>query len=375
MNKIIQILKNDVVLSVALLLGLLGITLTRPTLLEVVYFIDFRVLAILLSLMLVMEGFKSTGVFETIANFLLSKCKSQRAIELILIGLCFVSSMLITNDVALITFVPFAIMSLTISKKTNRIVPVVVLQTIAANLGSMFTPLGNPQNLYLYNLMNTDLLSFLKLMFPYTLLALILLVVRREMLNKDINIKVVKLYEDETKEKKNYTSVNITYLILFVVCLLCVLKALDYQCMLIIVLFFIYFVDKTLIKRADYNLLLTFIGFFLFTGSITKIESISNLLSTIVSGREFLFGVMLSQGISNVPAAMLLSNFAANLKHLTIGVNIGGLGTLIASMASLISYKQIVKNVPTVKGKYFKMFTIENIIFLIMEVILFVVIG
>lgn len=381
MKKIFDFIKKDVVLIIALFLGIASLIVARPTWTEVSGFIDFRVLAILLSLMLVMEGFKSTGLFASIAKVLIDNCSSKRGVELILIFLCFFSSMLITNDVALITFVPFAITSLSIAGRREKIVPVVVFQTIAANLGSMFTPLGNPQNLFLFNLMNCKLQDFLILMLPYVVLAMVMLLlftVIRKKTNPCEDIKPVTCESDNSYanqiSKRRKTVQNLIYLALFIVCLLCVLKAIPYYIMLGVVVIALLIVNHHLFIKADYGLLFTFIGFFLFIGSMGKFEPVNVFLSSVVSGRETLIGVLSSQVISNVPAAVLLSNYSNSLSELVIGVNIGGLGTLIASMASLISYKQIVKALPDKKNIYFVRFTIFNIIFLAAEIGLYYII-
>lgn len=386
MKRIAEFIKKDVVLIIAIVLGVVGLIIAKPSFSEAVGFIDIRVLAILLGLMLVMEGFKSTGLFAFFAKKLIGMCGSTRTMELVLIVLCFTSSMLITNDVALITFVPFAIETLKISERKERVVAVVVYQTIAANLGSMLTPLGNPQNLYLFGKMGSGIGEFMVIMLPYTLLAALGLAVfffghKRVPIEKsftlvDDDISFVPLGKEERRlndsEKKNSIK-NILYAVLFVVCLLCVLKVIPYYVMIGVVVVAVLIIDRRLMLRADYSLLFTFIGFFLFIGSMGKIPVIHQFLSSVVSGREMILGVALSQIISNVPAALLLGDFSKSLSDLLIGVNIGGLGTLIASMASLISYKQIVKNMPEEKGHYFGKFTLVNIVFLALEIGLYFV--
>lgn len=380
MKRVIEFIKKDIVLIIAIILGIVGVIVAKPTFGETIGFIDVRVLAILLGLMLVMEGFKSTGLFAFFAKKLIGMCGSTRTIELVLIVLCFVSSMLITNDVALITFVPFAIETLKLSERKERMVAVVVYQTIAANLGSMLTPLGNPQNLYLFGKMGNGIGEFMVIMLPYTLLAALGLAVfffghKRVPVNKsftlvddDISFVAPKAEKKSlgVDEKKSRVK-NILYAVLFVVCLLCVLKVIPYYIMIGVVIVAVLIIDRRLLLKADYSLLFTFIGFFLFIGSMGKIPVIHSFLSNAVSGREMLLGVGLSQIISNVPAALLLGDFAKSLPDLLIGVNIGGLGTLIASMASLISYKQIVKAMPEEKGHYFGKFTLVNVIFLALE--------
>ncbi|MCR5388132.1 MAG: citrate transporter [Lachnospiraceae bacterium] len=377
-----KLLKKDPVLVIALALGILSLIIIRPAAADIPSFIDFRVLAILLSLMLVMEGFKGTGLFASLAAWLIKKCTNTRLLEIILVFLCFFLSMLITNDVALITFVPFSILALKISDNTKRTIPVVVMQTLAANLGSMLTPLGNPQNLYLYNLMGVSFGEFILIMLPFTALAgvmlLIICLVREgapltEL--KDIDgISGPRISRTHGAFRESAKKValrhNIMYGVLFVVCLLCVIKVIDYRVMLVIVLVGVFAIDRRIFRAADYGLLLTFIGFFLFIGSMGEVQVIKEYLSKAVAGHEFLWGVAASQVISNVPAALLLSGFADSLKELLYGVNVGGLGTLIASMASLISFKQVTAEDYISTGKYMIVFTISNVVFLILMILL-----
>ncbi len=371
-----KLFKKDPVLVIALILGVLSLIIIRPAASSIPGFIDFRVLAILLSLMLVMEGFKGTGLFASLAAKLIKKCTNTKMLEIILVFLCFFLSMLITNDVALITFVPFGILALKLSDNTNRTIMVVVMQTLAANLGSMLTPLGNPQNLYLYNLMGTGFAEFIIIMLPFTGLAGVILLCiclfrKGAPLDKlhgidDISGPAISRKHKSFKHSAGKVALrhNIMYGVLFVVCLLCVIKVIDYRLMLVIVLAGVFAIDRRIFRAADYGLLLTFIGFFLFIGSMGEVTFIKDFLSKAVAGHEFLWGVAASQVISNVPAALLLSSFSQSLKELLYGVNVGGLGTLIASMASLISFKQVTKEEYVSTGKYMLVFTACNLIFL-----------
>ena len=273
--------------------------------------------------------------------------------------------MLITNDVALITFVPFAILALEKSGQERLLIPVVVLQTVAANLGSMLTPIGNPQNLYLYNLSQMGLGEFILCMLPNTLMSFVLLVIGLFFI-KGKNDAVTLSDTQAMKVEKKQTGI---YMILFVLSLLVVAKMIAIEWVLAIVLVTVVVVDKEVLKSVDYCLLFTFISFFIFTGNLGNIPAIREALQQLVNGREVLVGVIASQGISNVPAALLLSGFTTDYKALLAGVNIGGLGTLIASMASLISYKILANHYNEKKGSYFKWFTLVNIVFLVILLI------
>lgn len=288
--------------------------------------------------------------------------KNTRQLVLLLTGLCFFSSMLITNDVSLITFVPFAIMILHMADQDRLLIPVIVLQTIAANLGSMFTPVGNPQNLYLYSAFSIPIADFLLAMLPLTLLSLVLLAAAVFLLpNEELSLQTLSISQVQISGKK--LSV---YLILFLICLACVIHLITFPWMILIVTICIFFVDRSLFKDADYFLLLTFVCFFLFIGNMERIPAIATLLRDLIRHRELFLGILASQCISNVPASILLSGFTDQAIPLLYGVNIGGLGTLIASLASLISYRYYVNLKDAKKGKYFWTFTFYNLVFLLL---------
>ncbi len=364
-EKVMLFIKKEVVLVVATLLAIVSAFVVPPSMAYLEY-IDWRVLGLLLCLMTVMAGLQKCGLFDWLGEALLKKTHKVWQLCLVLIMLCFFLSMLITNDVALITFVPFAIVALEKSKQERLLIPVVVLQTVAANLGSMLTPIGNPQNLYLYNISQMKLGEFIWCMFPNTMVSFVLLVIGLLFI-KNKNEAVVQEDLCATKVEKKQT---IIYLVLFVFSLLVVAKILPYELVLLAVLVIVFIEDKQVLKHVDYCLLLTFISFFIFTGNLGNIPVIKETLQHMVDGRELLVGVIASQGISNVPAALLLSGFTSDYKALLAGVNIGGLGTLIASMASLISYKILANKYNEKKGSYFKWFTIVNIIFLFVLLIL-----
>lgn len=363
MKVLLQFIKKEIVLTVAILLAIVS-SIWNPPSKTYLEFIDFRVLGILLSLMLVMAGLQENGVFHILGRKLVERCTNTRKLGFVLVFLCFFSSMLLTNDVALITFVPFAILTLRMTGKEKLLIPIVTAQTIGANLGSMLTPMGNPQNLYLYGLSKMSFMDFLCLMLPYTLVAgfvllLFVLVQKKENLLLDMEM------EKETKGQGKWNKRQvIIYLILFGVCISSVLRLVEWYVVLVIVVLFILILDWRILKKADYCLLFTFIGFFVFIGNISAISSIRDMLLHVLNGKEILIAIGASQIISNVPAAILLSGFTNNYEALIIGTNLGGLGTLIASMASLISYKQLVNVLPEHKGKYLICFTAANVLFL-----------
>ncbi|MCF2682591.1 SLC13 family permease [Faecalicatena contorta] len=354
-------IKKETVLCIAAFLALCSAFFVPPSL-HYLEYLDLRVLSLLFCLMLVVAGLQSIGVFQMLGTTLLSGTKNTRQLVLLLTGLCFFSSMLITNDVSLITFVPFAIMILHMADQDRLLIPVIVLQTIAANLGSMFTPVGNPQNLYLYSAFSIPIADFLLAMLPLTLLSLVLLAAAVFLLpNEELSLQTLSISQVQISGKK--LSV---YLILFLICLACVIHLITFPWMILIVTICIFFVDRSLFKDADYFLLLTFVCFFLFIGNMERIPAIATLLRDLIRHRELFLGILASQCISNVPASILLSGFTDQAIPLLYGVNIGGLGTLIASLASLISYRYYVNLKDAKKGKYFWTFTFYNLVFLLL---------
>ncbi len=357
MKHVINFVKKEAVLSASALLAVISAFFVPPSA-EYISYIDFRVLSLLFCLMLVVAGLRGIGVFHYLGSTLLGKAKSTRLLSLLLVGLCFFSSMLITNDVSLITFVPFAVMILSMADLKEMMIPVIVLQTIAANLGSMLTPIGNPQNLYLYSSFSVSFGQFTLWMLPLTVVAMVILFIAVCTLkNKALDIVPQKSEKPDGKKLA-------VYLVLFAVCLLCVLRLIEFPVMLVIVAVVAAIVDWKLFKNVDYGLLLTFICFFLFIGNMQRIPAVSDLIRTLVTGRELITGTLLSQVISNVPAAILLSGFTDAVRPLLYGVNIGGLGTLIASLASVISFRCYSAAETGGKGRFMKVFTIWNLIFL-----------
>lgn len=366
MKKLLDWCKKEVVLTIAILLAVISAFFIHPDK-EYIAYIDFRTLAILFCLMAVMAGLQKIGLFRFVAEKLLGKVTHIRGLIFILIMLCFFSSMLITNDVALITFVPFSFIVLKMilgEQCESLIVPVVVMQTIAANLGSMLTPIGNPQNLYLYGKTTMNFGSFMLFMLPYTLVAFVLLTIW-SFLFPYKGAKQIEVQIEQDTGMGHCKNQLLIYATLFVLCILTVAHIIPYQATLCIVLIVVFVLDKQVLKKVDYALLLTFIGFFVFIGNMGRIPAFNAFIQNIIDGNEVITSVVASQFMSNVPAALLLSGFTNQYELLIVGTNLGGLGTLIASMASLISFKYIGKEYGRLKGKYMMYFTVANILFLI----------
>lgn len=360
-------LKNETVLCVSFLLAVLSAFVIKPDMLYLTY-PDYRTIALLFCLMIIVAGFQSLGIFRMLGHFLITRAGSIRGLSVVMILLCFFSSMVITNDVTLITFVPFTILVLRMSGRVERILKLVVLETIAANLGSMATPIGNPQNLYLYSISDLTAGEFMQAVLPYAGLSLILLVIV-VFVGKDEPLLDVSVKDEPEKraEKKagRVLGQAMPLLILLILCLLVVFRILPYQPVLICVILVILVIKRKLYLSVDYFLLLTFLCFFVFIGNVKRIPQVSEFLVSAVQGRELLAGILTSQIISNVPAAILLSGFSSDYSALLTGVNLGGLGTLIASLASLISFKFFVKEYPDKKVAFLKVFTIWNLLFLL----------
>lgn len=357
-NKLLSFLKTETILVAALILAVISCFLVPPDM-GYTQYIDTHTLALLFSLMAVMAGFQKAGIFDKISSIILSHTGSQKGLSFVLVSLCFFGSMLITNDVALITFVPLGILVLKTAKMESSLPVVVTLMTIAANLGSMLTPIGNPQNLYLYTLSGLSLWQFLQITAPYTILCAILLVVG--VLGLPTQKGSLRIQMNQPTISLNH---SILYFILFVLALFCVAGLLSVWILLAVVVVSVALLDRTVLKKVDYSLLATFAAFFVFIGNMGRMSAFHDFVQNIVLGNEQITAVVASQIISNVPAALLLSGFTHEWAQLIIGTNLGGLGTLIASMASLISYKQIASQYPHQKGRYLLIFSLWNIGFL-----------
>ena len=332
MSKIRDFVKREITLCAAFLAAVVSCFFVVP---DAAYFgyIDWRTLALLYCLMVVVAGLRGAGAFSLLAHILCQKAKSVRAMGIVLVALCFFSAMLVTNDVALLTFVPFAVVVLGLADQMKELAWVVVLQTVAANLGSMLTPVGNPQNLYLFSRYDMTIGQFFSATAPIWLLSAALIAGLCLLLPK--GSLSVFLGEKPTLDKKGF----FIYLALFAVCMLVVLRVLPWYVMLGIIVVALLIFEPRMLGRADFLLLVTFVFFFIFSGNLSRIDAVAQLLRRLLSGHELLLGAGLSQVISNVPAAILLSGFTESGKSLLLGVNIGGLGTPIASLASLISLK------------------------------------
>ena len=364
--------KKDPVLFISGILAIVSCFIVHPDS-EYIGYVDFRVLAILFCMMLVVSELVLLGVFDSLTNKLLSKVHSARLVSLILVWLSFFLGMILTNDVTLVTLVPFAIALMKSFEDRKTLTFTLILMTVATNLGSMQTPIGNPQNIYLFTHYGMEigrfteygfsLKKFTLLMLPYSLCSLALVTAAVLLLCRDM-----KITHEPPKERKKISPVKVSVcIVLFILSLLVVLRVLHFLIALGVLIAVMLIMDRKAFKGVDYTLLITFVFFFVFVGNMGRIDIVYRAISEIVGKSPVITAVAASQVISNVPAALLLSAFTDNGEALVIGTNLGGLGTLIASMASLITYK-FHAALPKTKEKsvsYIGAFTVISIIFLV----------
>lgn len=330
-------------------------------------YIDWRTLALLFCLMAVVSGLRYMGIMRLIGCFVVSKASSGRSVCLFLVALAFFSSMLVTNDVALITFVPLALIVLSEANMERACASVVALMTVAANLGSMLLPIGNPQNLFLYQASGMGFNDFVFLVMPLVVISAFLLLAACFAVSLR---KASASFESSAKitDQVEWTWGNgiklALYLMLFLLCIGAVLGYFDAFALALLVAIAVGIADFRALAKVDFGLLLTFTALFVFVGNLGRIPSVFDTLSAVCSASPFAAAVCASQVISNVPAAVLLSGFTTDYQALIVGTNVGGLGTLIASMASLISFKVATGSRLVEKGRYIAVFTVWNAVFL-----------
>lgn len=324
---------------------------------EYLHYIDFRVLCLLLCLMAVVAGLRAIGLFHWLTYQLLHRIHSGHMLSITLVLLPFFCSMFITNDVALIIFIPFTLMLLEQLGCRKSIIPITVFQTIAANLGSMATPIGNPQNLYLYAFYNIGIADFFAVTLPLTIVSGIALTFASIPL-------LPKILPEQSLEKAGIQSTKMLmiYLVLFMLCLLTVLRIIPYQLTTAITVGVLLVADRKMLKEIDYMLLLTFVCFFTVSENLGRVDEIRVFLQQLLQSSTLLTAVCTSQVISNVPAAVVLSGFTDQWQQMLAGVNIGGLGTPVASLASLITIKFYMRWPDTKLSHFLRFFTLANVL-------------
>lgn len=356
MQRLKNFIRHEAVLCIAAACALASAVAVPP---DAGYYgyIDLRVLCLLFCLMAVVLGFQQCGLFAVLAQRMLEGRRQVRLLVLILVLLPFFCSMLVTNDVALITFVPFAVLVLELIGKSELLIHTVVLQTLAANLGSMATPVGNPQNLFLYADYRLLAADFFGAVLPLTIASLIGLTAAA-LATRGETIEV-RFGERARLQRPLLLSL---WLFLFGLCLLSVFHLLHYGVLTAVVLFCMLLFGRSLIPQVDYSLLLTFVCFFIFAGNLGRIEAVRGFLTGLLDTSTLLCSVLASQFISNVPAAVLLANFTEDWRGLLMGVNVGGLGTPIASLASLISLRCYLRAPNALPMRYMWHFILANLV-------------
>ena len=356
MKAIFGFIRREAVLCISLAAALISMIFIPPDEGYLGY-VDWSTLGILFCLMAVVKGFDSIGAFSRLSGALTSRFHSTRALGAALSLLCFFLAMLVTNDVSLITIVPLTI---TLFREAPEVlIRTVVLETAAANLGSMATPVGNPQNLFIYTHYDMPIGDFFRVMLPVTVLSLLVIAASALFIpNMALSERSTSPAATEPVSRKKLRTA--VYIIMAAVCLCTVLRFLDWRICLAVVLAGSFIADARVLARVDYALLGTFICFFVFVGNISAIPAVQGFIGGAVTGREMLAGAVISQVISNVPCAVMLSGFTQNAEQLLLGVDLGGLGTLIASLASLISFKFYCASPGAKKGRYFSEFTLYN---------------
>ncbi|MBY0598794.1 anion transporter [Bacillus bingmayongensis] len=348
-------LKKDIVLTLSLVLAVVSCFIYPPRL----EYINFEVLISLFNLMVAIKAFEELKLLDKLAVAILNKCNNSRSISVILILLCFICSMFVTNDVALLTFVPI---TLVISKKTQmNMMDTIILQTIAANIGSSLMPMGNPQNLYIYSYYGIKIIPFWGSILLLAVLGISLLFIFTQKLHKTelkIELPVITI-EDQKKAT--------VWILILVIIIASIFGVINYYIALIITLVTVFILNRKLLFKIDYSLLITFVCFFVFIGNISNSNAMEIFARANLRGDTSIFfsSIFLSQLISNLPASILLSNFTSDWKPLLLGVNIGGLGTIIASLASVISYKLFIQANRKESKKYLIKFSIYNFSFLV----------
>lgn len=332
-NKLKEFIAKETVLCVAAACAVLTMFIIPPDK-EYLHYIDFRVLCLLLCLMAVVAGLKAIGIFHWLTCQLLRRIRSGRILGITLVLLPFFCSMFVTNDVALIIFIPFTLMLLEQLGCKRSIIPVTVFQTVAANLGSMATPVGNPQNLYLYAFYDLGLGEFFSVTLPLTAVSLVILTLGAAFLLPS------KMPEQQLEQARILDGKQLViYLALFILCLFTVFRIVPYPLTTAATVIILFLVNRKLLKEIDYMLLLTFVCFFTVSENLGRVDSVRVFLQQLLQANTLLTAAGTSQIISNVPAAVVLSGFTDQWRQLLAGVNIGGLGTPIASLASLITIK------------------------------------
>ncbi|MBR2926791.1 MAG: citrate transporter [Clostridia bacterium] len=349
---------GNIVLVIAATLALISCCFVRPDAAYLGYF-DLKTLTCLFCTLAVICALKNIKFFTITARKIVTCTGNTRTLSLSLVYITFIGSMFLANDMALLTFLPLGYLSLSCTGKEKYMAPIFILQNIAANLGGMLTPFGNPQNLYIYTKFNVPTLEFMGIMLLPFVLSIILFTVACLFIPKET------LSLEENREEKIQPKKTAFYLVLFALTILTVFRLIPYYVCLPLIVISVFLMDKRALAKVDYPLLLTFVCFFLLAGNVSRIDVVSRFFSALLEKSTLLTSILSCQVISNVPSAILLSEFTSNYRDLLLGVNIGGVGTLISSLASLITFREYTSHVKGKTLKYLGLFTALNFGFLI----------
>lgn len=361
-TRLAAFVKKNIVMVVALAAAVITSFAVPPDGAYLGYF-DFKTLSCLFSVLAVVCALKNINFFYMLARKVVKRFKTVRWSIVALVYITFIGSMLIANDMALLTFLPLGYFVLSTTGQQKYMAFTFIMQNIAANLGGMLTPFGNPQNLYLYTKYEIPNMEFMRIMAPPFVLSITLLTLCCIVFTKQ---EALAIADEPLHLNKRRTAI---YLVLFTLSIVMVFRIIPYWIGLIVIFAALLILDPKALKMVDYPLLFTFVFFFVFAGNMARIDAIRTFFCALLEKNTLVFSVISCQFISNVPSAILLSQFTENYPDLLVGVNIGGVGTLIASLASLITFREYVKNNPGRSGYYIKQFSLFNFSFLIVLVI------
>lgn len=358
-SALLGFLKKNVVMVVAFAAAAITSFVVPPDRAYLDYF-DFKTLTCLFCVLAVVCALKNIRFFYILAQKIVQMFRTARMSVLVLVYITFIGSMLIANDMALLTFLPLGYFVLTSSDKKKYMAFTFIMQNIAANLGGMLTPFGNPQNLYLYTRYEIPTLEFMAIMVIPFVLAIVLITLCCIWFVKPEPLEVT---EEGSRLPAGRT---VIYLLLFTLSIAIVFRGIDYRIGLVVIPLALLVLDRRALAMVDYPLLLTFVFFFVFSGNMARIGVVREFFSMLLDKSTLLFSALSCQVISNVPSAILLSQFTENYRELLWGVNIGGAGTLIASLASLITFREYTSHNPGKTGYYLKRFSAFNFTFLML---------
>ncbi|MBQ7820888.1 MAG: citrate transporter [Clostridia bacterium] len=367
MRILLEFVKKNTVFTIAVIAAVVTSFIIPPDKEYIGYF-DFKVLSCLFSVLAVVCALRSMRFFYSTAQKIVKRFDTARNCVIALVYITFIGSMLIANDMALITFLPLGYYVLKSTDSRKYMAFLFIMQNIAANLGGMLTPFGNPQNLYLYTKFHIPTGEFVEIMFAPFILSVVLMTVCCFIFVGNEHLKIT--VEENPLDPKRVA----LYLVLFAISVIMVFRVLPYYIGLIVIFVVLIFENPKALKKVDYPLLGTFAAFFIFSGNMARIDAVKELFAYLLDKSTLLFSILSCQVISNVPSAILLSQFTENYRDLLVGVNIGGVGTLISSLASLITFREYTKHNPGKGGKYLLMFSAFNFLFLIILTVFMILI-